>query len=155
MSWEEERRKLIEESLKLYDDYSLEYRKISPENYSRRLEKKRQLGIAPLYTLSKTDLEEFVRIPFLEVEERDEARRILEEMEDKEISYTVMVVKRLINSSAWTILKNWACDYRAQIKQFKEGKKMPFSVNAESRQSRARSRGGRQNRIVPAKHSFL
>ena len=154
MSWEEERRKLIKEGLQLYDKYHQEYVNISPENYSRRLEKKRQLGISPLYKLKRIDIEDFIQIPFLEAEKREEAEAILEEMENNEISYVIISVKRLVGGPAWTALRNWACDYKAQMKLFKEGKKT-YAINAESRQSRARSRGGRQNRIVPAKHSIL
>ena len=101
----------------LYERYAKEYQTIVPR-YKILLEKKKELGILPLHTLSKSYMREFPDIPLLKAANAQDALNLITEMNTSELAFAINNIYRYSESAILASLRSVIADYQYEINQY-------------------------------------
>ena len=127
----------------LWNRYGTEYRTLIPK-YEELLQEKRLNGIKPLRPINKGDLKEFPIIDFLSIEEEEEAKEYLLELEDKNLISLLNEIDRFLDSHIRRLLRTTICNFKQQIRLSKS-QKTPLALDPDYGVSHVRRNSSRNN----------
>lgn len=123
---------LQRKALDSWRTHAAEYRNLLPR-YQSLLAKKRWLKdhergykSMPLRKINKTLLEEFVKIPFFDIETEDEALDYIYELDYSELSCLLSTINNALEDRAYRTIRSRIGDYEYEIKNFKRKKYLGY-----------------------------
>ncbi len=138
---------LQEKALETWRSHAEEYRGLVPRYQSllsrKRWLKKNMRGYRgmPLKRLNKSVLDDFVQIPFFDLESEDKAIDYIRKLEYSELGYLVATICRALESYAYKTIKSRISDYEYQIKYWKRSSYFGYDPTYPTSSNRTVPRG--------------
>lgn len=121
---------IFDDTLKLWEKYSKEYREIVPE-YQRLLEEKRKKNILPLNPIKRTAIGDFPNITLLRISDEEEAIEYMLNVREEYLRDVRRKILSYIGSKLRADLIAKIGDYRYQIRRH-DTPKTALAMSAEA-----------------------